>query len=221
MKQMKACAFRIKIIKLIPVMKQKILFCTLAVLTALFTFAQDIIITNDARKINAKILEVSKSEIRYEEKDNIDGPTFIMSINDINSIIYANGKVVIFDHQKDNGTTIIASGNTSLPEITGRSANQTEIQETGSIAIGGNSCSLEGRDIISLPRPSTNYNEEGKVIIEVHVNPNGEVCAATHKGGTVTDKQTIQIALDAARKAKFSKGDHEQIGTITYTFKLN
>ena len=175
-------------------MKQKILFCTLAVLTALFTFAQDIIITNDARKINAKILEVSKSEIRYKEKDNIDGPTFIMSINDINSIIYANGKVVIFDHQKDT---------------------------TGSIAIGGNSCSLEGRDIISLPRPSTNFNEEGKVIIEVHVNPNGEVCAATHKGGTVTDKQTIQIALDAARKAKFSKGDHEQIGTITYTFKLN
>lgn len=72
----------------------------MAVLTfSLGNYAQDIIVTNDARKIEAKVLEVSKSEIRYKEIDNLDGPTFVLGTDDINSIIYANGKVVFYNQQ--------------------------------------------------------------------------------------------------------------------------
>ncbi|MBO5619834.1 MAG: hypothetical protein J5902_07605 [Paludibacteraceae bacterium] len=89
-------------------------------------------------------------------------------------------------------------------------------------SVGGNSWSLAGRGIKgSLPLPNNTFKQEGKVIVEIRVNAAGQVISATHKGGTVSDKQTIQLALDAARKAKFTEGDHDQIGTITYNFKFN
>ena len=87
---------------------------------------------------------------------------------------------------------------------------------------GGNSWSLSGRGIKgTLPSPSNSFNQEGKVIVQIRVNAAGQVVSATIKGGDVSDKQTQQLALDAARKAKFTEGDHDQIGTITYIFKLN
>ena len=75
---------------------KKILSTILLVALSVISFAQDIIVTNDARKIEAKILEVSGTEVKYKETDNPEGPTFIISTNDINSIIYANGKVSLF-----------------------------------------------------------------------------------------------------------------------------
>ena len=87
---------------------------------------------------------------------------------------------------------------------------------------GGNEWSLAGRGIKgTLPQPSNDFKQEGKVIVQIRVNAAGQVVNATVKGGDVSDKQTQQLALDAARKAKFTEGDHDQIGTITYIFKLN
>jgi hypothetical protein len=62
--------------------------------------AQDIIITNDAQKIEAKILEVSKTEIKYKEMDNLEGPTFVLETQEISTVIYANGKVVLYNQQQ-------------------------------------------------------------------------------------------------------------------------
>lgn len=59
--------------------------------------AQDIIVTTAAQKIEAKITEVTKSEVRYKEKNYLDGPTFVISTDEISSIIYANGKVVLYN----------------------------------------------------------------------------------------------------------------------------
>ncbi len=63
--------------------------------------AQDIIITKDAQKIEAKILEVSSSEIKYKKQSNLEGPTFILGVEELNSIIYANGEVQVFNTQKE------------------------------------------------------------------------------------------------------------------------
>ena len=89
-------------------------------------------------------------------------------------------------------------------------------------SVGGNSWSLSGRGIKgTLPQPSNTFNQEGRVIIEIRVNAAGNVVSAVIKGGNISDKQTQQLALEAARKAKFTEGDHDQIGTITYNFKFN
>lgn len=88
--------------KHISIMKRLILFA-LSILFTVSTFAAaavDVIVTNDAKKINAKILEVSQTEIKYKEADHIGGPTFTLSTADISSIIYANGKVAVFNEAK-------------------------------------------------------------------------------------------------------------------------
>ena len=76
--------------------------CTASLLLfALSLAAQDIIVTTDAQRIEAKILEVSKSEIKYKEFDNIDGPTFILETAEISSITFSNGKVRLYNHPSE------------------------------------------------------------------------------------------------------------------------
>ena len=87
--------------------------------------------------------------------------------------------------------------------------------------MGGNNWTLAGRNLKALPKPSNEFKQEGKVVVEIRVNAAGNVISAKQIGGTISDKQTIQLALDAAKKAKFTEGEHDQIGTITYTFKFN
>ena len=80
-------------------MMKKISLTFFFVIIALFCFAQDIIVTTDARRIEAKVLEVSESEVKYKETDNLEGPTFIISTNNISSIVYANGNAWLFCRQ--------------------------------------------------------------------------------------------------------------------------
>ena len=87
---------------------------------------------------------------------------------------------------------------------------------------GGNSWSLAGRGIKgTLPQPSNTFNQEGTVVVQIRVNAAGKVISASITGGNISDKQTQQLALEAAKKAVFTEGDHDQIGTITYNFKFN
>ena len=81
---------------------------------------------------------------------------------------------------------------------------------------------LSGRDLKSLPSPSNEFNQPGKVVVNIKVNAAGVVIAASvGDGTTVSDRATQQLALEAARRALFTAGEQEQIGSITYIFKLN
>lgn len=245
-------------------------FLTIMVIT-ICSYAQDIIVTKDAKKIDAKILEVSISEIRYKELDNLEGPIFILSTDDIVTIIYANGKVVLYNDAQNEAEALkkareeaerarkqaeaqerqrqreeqarleaeykareaaeaerkakeaeaIAKAN-ELGATFGNTSSTGQGNPVGYSSSGGHNWSLAGRDLKgTLPLPSNAFNQEGKVIVQIRVDAAGNVVEAKYKGGNVTDKQTIQIAIDAAKKAKFTEGDHDQIGTITYIFKLN
>jgi len=59
--------------------------------------AQDVIITKNAEKVEAKIVEISPTEIKYKKTNNLDGPTFILYTSDVQTIIYSNGDVQLFD----------------------------------------------------------------------------------------------------------------------------
>ena len=208
-------------------MKKLLSILTILVLSAC-VFAQDIIVTNKAQKIDAEILEVSTSEVRYRELDNLNGPTFILRTDEINCIIYANGKVVLYSQSQESNSVeerktaeAIAKAN-AMESLFGNENIGVKGNPVGHGSSGGSSWSVSGRGIKgSLPKPANTFNQEGRVIVAIRVNAKGDVVSVTPKGGTVTDKKTIQMALDAARKAKFTEGDHEQIGTITYNFKFN
>ena len=128
----------------------KVIGCLVTILMTAPIFAQDIIVTTDAKKIEAQILEVSKSEIKYKEYDNLDGPTFIISTDEIISIIYKNGKVVLYNQQAENkvkqdtkstssdqnkdeniATILLLSGNTKRGELVEMNSKYVSFLENG------------------------------------------------------------------------------------------
>ena len=88
--------------------------------------------------------------------------------------------------------------------------------------VDGNMWSLQGRKVKSMPKPSSDFNQQGKVVVNIRVDKEGNVVLASIGDGTnISDSYTQQLALEAARKAKFTAGEREQVGSITYNFKLN
>ena len=55
--------------------------------------AQDLIILRDGNVIEAKVTEISPSEIRYKRYDHLDGPTIVIPAASVLSIRYENGMV--------------------------------------------------------------------------------------------------------------------------------
>ena len=88
---------------------------------------------------------------------------------------------------------------------------------------GDNKWSLKGRGLVgTLPRPANTFNQAGKVVVQISVDAAGKVIEAVVVGGDISDKATIQLAVEAAKKAKFTSDKSiKQVGTITYTFKFN
>ena len=89
-------------------------------------------------------------------------------------------------------------------------------------SMNSNTWTLHGRDCKALPKPAEDFNQAGRVVVNIMVNEAGDVVTVSIGDGTnISDRKTQQLALDAARRAKFTKGDKPQRGSIVYTFKLN
>lgn len=94
----------------------------------------------------------------------------------------------------------------------------------GSPGKGGAGFSLAGRSARALPSPQTSSNKQGKIVVKIWVDANGNVTqtSAPEKGSTLTDAGLVQLSRNSAMKAKFSSSDAEvQTGTITYVFANN
>ena len=83
---------------------------------------------------------------------------------------------------------------------------------------------LNGRSLEAGPRPAYAGQSEGRIVINITVDPNGNVIMAEiGRETTIDDASMRKSALEAARKAKFNRisGNNNQSGTITYwyTFK--
>lgn len=86
----------------------------------------------------------------------------------------------------------------------------------------GATWTLYGRNVKRLPKPSSDFNQTGRVVVNIMVDKVGNVTnASIGDGTTISDRHTQQLALNAARQAKFTEGDTPQRGTIIYNFKLN
>ena len=87
----------------------------------------------------------------------------------------------------------------------------------------GISFNLSGRSSRSLPPPAKIHKTEGKVVVEVSVDNNGNVRSARAgvKGTTIPDKALWDETKKAALKATFNVDKNAaaiQKGTITYVF---
>ncbi|MCE9540804.1 MAG: DUF4190 domain-containing protein [Bacteroidetes bacterium] len=60
----------------------------------------DNIAFKNGEEINAKILEISKTEIKYKKCNNLDGPTFIIPKSDASKIKFSNGTTEVINSVK-------------------------------------------------------------------------------------------------------------------------
>ncbi len=92
----------------------------------------------------------------------------------------------------------------------------------------GNSSSgfeLAGRSLVgSLPKPVYPADKSGKVVVRITVDKTGKVTSASYRsvGSTTNAGVLVDAALKAARQARFSPSETQDIqtGTITYVFKM-
>ena len=111
------------------------------------------------------------------------------------------------------GTEGSKEGNSSIGAKTGTGGE-------GTFDLGGRSLGAGTR----LPKPECNVREEGRVVVNITVNPAGLVVGTSvNLSLTNTSDQTLRkAALDAAKKARFEAVEMvtNQTGTITYYFNF-
>ena len=84
--------------------KNNIITIILAVATSVAAYAQDTIITVKAEKIEAKITEIDIDVVRYKQYNYQDGPIIVIKKSDIDSIVFQNGQVTVFEQPQGETT---------------------------------------------------------------------------------------------------------------------
>lgn len=72
----------------------------LFILSSCSLFSQDEIITKNAKLISAKVLQITSDDITYKAFDHLDGPDFVIEMNEVASITFENGKIYVPETQK-------------------------------------------------------------------------------------------------------------------------
>ncbi len=92
----------------------KVFFPLLLVLcTVNLLGAQDIILMKNGDEIEAKVDEISSTEIKYWRMDNLDGPLYTMKKSGIFMIKYANGTKDVFNTESTSGSERPVTGSSA------------------------------------------------------------------------------------------------------------
>ena len=117
-----------------------------------------------------------------------------------------------------------SEGNTETPGDQGNPNGGQDISnyEGQGGSGGGPSYDLGGRNAKSLPRPSTDFNEEGTIVVDIWVDRDGRVQnAQIGKGTNIANTRMRETAKQAALSSVFAPDKNAaelQKGTITYKF---
>jgi len=117
-----------------------------------------------------------------------------------------------------------SEGNTETPGDQGNPNGGQNIAnyEGQGGAGGGPSYDLGGRNAKSLPRPSSDFNEEGTIVVDIWVDRDGRVQRAeVGKGTNISNARMRETAKQAALQSVFATDKNAvelQRGTITYKF---
>lgn len=118
----------------------------------------------------------------------------------------------------NKGTAASGTGTEGSKDGTSSAGAKTGTGGYGTFDLGGRSLGTG-----SLPKPVYNVQEEGRVVVNITVNPAGKVIATSISPQSNTVNPALRKAAeDAARKALFNTVERvtNQTGTITYYFNL-
>lgn len=110
----------------------KNLFCLIFLIAFGASYAQDQLFKKDNSKIDVKIIEINQTEVKYKLFTYQDGPTIIVSKNDVAMIIYQNGSHEVFNNQSTPTKTVVVTEPKPIEFKTiepQKSTNKTSIDE--------------------------------------------------------------------------------------------
>jgi TonB family protein len=119
--------------------------------------------------------------------------------------------------QNQQGTATAGSGIQGNPQ-SASSVGSSAGSGYGEFSLGGRTLGPSG-----LPRPAYSVQEEGRIVVNITVDTQGNVIFAEIGKGTNIDNDNMRkSAVEAARKARFNSigGNNNQSGTITYRYSL-
>jgi TM2 domain-containing membrane protein YozV len=73
-------------------------------------YSQDVITKSNGEDINAKIIEITQTEIKYKKFDHLDGPIYTLSLNDIFMVKYENGTKEVFSQEDKSNMNNLPEG---------------------------------------------------------------------------------------------------------------
>lgn len=74
-------------------MKRLLLILLLVVGSSVYAAAHDVILKLNGESIKALVIEVGETSVKFKRMDNPNGPVYVCSLSEIQSITYENGKV--------------------------------------------------------------------------------------------------------------------------------
>lgn len=121
--------------------------------------------------------------------------------------------------QGNEGTAETGTGNQGSNQGNAPVGSYTGVGGVGNFDLSGRSLGAGG-----LQRPTYAVQEEGTIVVEITVDPQGNVINAEVRlrGTNIENASMRRSAVEAARKTKFNSisGSQNQIGSITYKYSL-
>lgn len=177
---------------------------------------QTIAVQEAEKKINAQKVKEAEEQKQIAEKERLarQEAERKAKINQQMAGLFGDGEKGVQGSRGEThgtGTQGVQTGNASYGATSG-------IGGWGSFKLDGRSLGKGG-----LIKPAYNVNDYGIVVVDIIVDPKGNVVEAViGRGGNTTSTVLKNEALKAAKKTKFNETDKviNQRGSITYKFEL-
>ena len=102
--------------------------------------AQDMIVLRDGNMIEAKVTEISPTEIRYKRLDNLEGPTIVVPADNVLSIRYENGTYEIINANSETNTQAESPQTATTAMAPDKTTFAFNINPAGSALYGSSMC---------------------------------------------------------------------------------
>jgi hypothetical protein len=196
--------------------------------------AQDIIVLRDGNMIEAKVTEISPTEIRYKRFNHLDGPTIVVSISSVLSVRYENGTVEVFNAAPASGASQqagVSQGGSTTPQLSQPSALQTILNVLPAIPVAGNILKFEfGGESWVTRVNGENFSagtlvfeetEEGGILTltQTHVWPGAVGRTAGRVANVIPGGAAAGNVLNTAGTVAGAVGPIEASGTIVLEYK--
>ena len=187
----------------------------------------DIIILTDGSEIEAKVMEIGETEIKYKRMDNLDGPSYIMNTGRIFMIKFKNGTKELFhESSESNQETKKMSGEIQVERKTEVPDEILYISEDMPRFNGGDPATEFRKYIRSnliYPEQAKIAKIEGRVIVQFVVNTQGWVqdVVVVRSIHPDLDQEAIRLVTDSPRWTPGKNHGKEVCVYFTYPINFN